>query len=545
MQNPFRAMAHFARRLAASRRGNVLILMAFSVIPLTLAGGIAVDYSRAARLQTKLNAAADAAALASVSQPMMLKTVDEANVAARNMFKAQIINLPGLIWNDNGLTIKINGGDTSVTTKRTTVVTYTAQSVNAFAGIIGMATVTIGGSSTATATAAPNIDFYLALDTSPSMALPTTQGGINLMDKVLKCAFACHSNKIEQYVAANTVGKLPTLILDNTNFAIVKGNFGTGTVNGNAITKIDANNAYVYTSATVTDTIDKTRKLADNKTLIQDVCKLSNSNKQNICVYNADGTFADSYWYALNQNLSLRVTAERGAIQDLMTLAQTYAEENNRVYRAALYTFDHANQLKTIVAQPAELSTVSAAVPSINVALVNDQAILGKNKTTTNGCPLTGCSTNPDNTYLFTSFKSILDKLSTVMPNPSGHGTDDPGDTPQAYLFMVTDGMSDEANSNNQRTRSAMLQAQIDQCNTIKSHGIKIAILYTEYTVASIQDDEHTQRDIATAAIPNIAPHLTQCASPGLMYTVSTDQSITDALQALFAKAVASARIVQ
>ncbi|PNB34542.1 hypothetical protein C1X73_38205, partial [Pseudomonas sp. FW305-130] len=79
----------------------------------------------------------------------------------------------------------------------------------------------------------------------------------------------------------------------------------------------------------------------------------------------------------------------------------------------------------------------------------------------------------------------------------------------------------------------------------IKKRGVKIAILYTEYTSASIQDDEATQRAIANAAIPNIPTALTACASPDLMYTVKTDQSISDALQSLFRKAVASARLTQ
>ena len=44
---------------------------------------------------------------------------------------------------------------------------------------------------------------------------------------------------------------------------------------------------------------------------------------------------------------------------------------------------------------------------------------------------------------------------------------------------------------------------------------------------------------------PTIAERLTDCASPGLMYTVKTDQSISEALQALFAKAIANARLNQ
>jgi Flp pilus assembly protein TadG len=503
-------LRRLARELIRDRRGNVLMLVAFSVIPVTLATGMSIDYGRAARLQTKLNAAADAAALAAVTAPMMKQDNTAAQNAALAMFKAQVSNLPGLIWNDNDLKVTISGNNAATTT-RTALVSYSAKSTNAFAGIVGMASIAIGGSSTASATAAPNIDFYLALDTSSSMALPTTSAGFTTMDNAVECAFACHSNKIEAYVGTS----IPSLILDNTKFAIIKGSFPSTGSGSNKKIIIDDKNSYIF----------------DNKTATDSKCKLSSNNSKDICVYNSDGTYADSYWYAINQGVRLRVTDERIAARDLMTLAQSYALANSRTYRAALYTFDHSTNLNTIATLSSDLSAVGTAASKIDLVTVNDWA--------GNGRPPNGTSGTE---YLFTSFKSIMDKMLNVLPAKSGKGSNDPGDTPQAFLFMVTDGMSDE-DIGSGRTRKAMQQAQIDQCTKIKGQGIKIAILYTEYTKDSIKDDEPNQRGIAEAAIPNIAPALTKCASPGLMYTVKTDQSISDALQALFTQAVASARL--
>ena len=85
-----------------------------------------------------------------------------------------------------------------------------------------------------------------------------------------------------------------------------------------------------------------------------------------------------------------------------------------------------------------------------------------------------------------------------AIPNP-GNGTDVAGDTPQAFMFLITDGMSDEYTCNasnvctSGRTRSAMQAAQLAQCTALKNRKIKIAILYTEYTYASIEDDEAGQ----------------------------------------------------
>jgi Flp pilus assembly protein TadG len=526
------------RRFTADKRGNVLMIFAFAVIPMVFATGMGIDYARAARLRTKLDAIADAAALAAVAQPQMNDPSDaDATAVAQKMFDAQADGLPGL----DGLpkvTIKIthpNG-----TTSRVAQVSYTANSLNAFGSVLKMRTIPIGGTSSATATAAPNMDFYIALDTSPSMALPTTSDGIQAMDTALNCSFACHSNKIQNYVKANQVGYLPTLILDNTHFKINKTASISGTYGGNSIYYIDSSKStFVYNN--------KTKNIASG---------CSNGSKD-ICVYNADGTFVDSYWYALNQGLSMRVTDERSAVKELMDVAASYAAVNNRVYHAGVYTFDHSTNFKTIMSMPSpsaasNLDAVKTAADKIDLVQVNDQQ--------TNGCPPTKCSTsNPDNRYLFTSFKSLLDQMAGVngqpgiLPSKSGQGSNEPGDTPQGYLFMVTDGMSDEQSSiikapgslGADRTRSEIVQAHIDQCNAIKARGFKIAILYTEYTSESIKDDEPNQRDFVTANIPDVAPALTACASPGLMYTVKTDQSISDALQALFAKAVANARLNQ
>lgn len=547
----FQTFLAFARRFAANKRGNVLMILAFAVIPMVFATGMGIDYARAARLRTKLNAIADAAALAAVSQPQMNDTSDDDAIkTAEDMFNAQAQGLEGL--EDLKLTTPVVTHPDGATSRLVTV-SYTAASVNIFGGVLKMRTIPIGGTSSATATAAPNIDFYVALDTSPSMALPTTTAGIQTMDAALNCSFACHSNKIQNYVRANTIGYLPSLILDNATFNIVKGNT-TSCGTSSSKTFIDGNCAYIYKNSSVQSTINSSLKTPDGRTY-QDVCRLSKTNSKNICVYNADGSFADSYWYALNRGLSLRVTDERNAVKDLMSLAEEYAQLNNRIYHAGVYTFDHSTDFKTIISMPSpsaasNLEAAKSAADDIDLVQVNDKQI--------NGCPQVNCSTSgPDNRYLFTSFKSLLDQMAGVngqqgiLPAQSGQGSNEPGDTPQGYLFVVTDGVSDEQSSiihapgslNADRTRSEIVQDHIDQCTKIKSHGFKIAILYTEYTAESIKDDEPQQRDFVTANLPDVAPALTACASPGLMYTVKTDESISEALQALFAKAMANARL--
>ena len=64
--------------------------------------------------------------------------------------------------------------------------------------MLGKSALPVSGVSQASAQAPPNIDFYVLLDNSPSMALPSTQAGITQMESLTTrtetggCAFACH-----------------------------------------------------------------------------------------------------------------------------------------------------------------------------------------------------------------------------------------------------------------------------------------------------------------------------------------------------------------
>jgi len=551
------------RALRADQRGNVLMIFGFSLVPMVFATGMGIDYARAMKAQTKLNAAADAAALSAVSQTMMNESNKAACDKAQAMFAAQARAIPGVTLAADAPVISMKDADgvvlkcadasdsSGASQSRTVTVAYTGTSDNIFAGILGWATLPIGGSSDTYASVAPNIDFYIALDTSPSMALPTTSAGIKTMEDNIGCAFACHSNKIENNVKSGT-GHMNKLILDNVAFALNKGDFGTGSVTEKGSCKTTNKKGqcteYYYDTYSYTVIDPSGRYVFDNKPYKSGTpssCNVSNLDK---CVYNGSpttqGQFADSYWYALNKGLTLRVTDERFAVRDLMDLAVSYAVDNEADYRAALYTFDHSTNLKEIAPLSDNLTGsggVKDLTSGIDLVVVNDKA--------GNGRPPNGASGSE---YLFTSFQSILRAFSPggtyPIPNP-GLGTKTSGDKPQAFLFMVTDGMSDE-NIGSGRTRAAMQQAQIEQCTALKARKIKIAILYTEYTYESIKSDEPGQREIARKAIQgdgqkSIAQALTECASPGLMYTVKTDESISNALQSLFSKALAAARIVR
>jgi Flp pilus assembly protein TadG len=194
------------RRFSRDRRGNVALIFALSMIPCVFLVGMGLDFTSATQKRVQLNAAADAAALAAVTPSMMTQSTTAAQTAATNAFNAVASNMA----NVTSVTPTITVNDVSVT--RTVSVTYTANSTNAFPNVLKLLTGTsqtnwaISGSSTSTATTAPNIDFYLLLDNSPSMNIAATSAGITTMVANTSaqggCAFACH----ESNPAADNLG---------------------------------------------------------------------------------------------------------------------------------------------------------------------------------------------------------------------------------------------------------------------------------------------------------------------------------------------------
>jgi Flp pilus assembly protein TadG len=180
------------RRFFGDPKGNVAIIFAFSLMPIALLTGMGIDYTVATQKKAQLDSAADAAALAAVTPAMMAQPPSASITAATNMFNSQAAisgtngaASPSVTAVDNGLT-------------RTVTVNYTAASKNAFSGVLGQQNWALAGSSQATSSVAPNIDFYLLLDNSPSMAIAATTAGINTMvtntSKQGGCAFACHES---------------------------------------------------------------------------------------------------------------------------------------------------------------------------------------------------------------------------------------------------------------------------------------------------------------------------------------------------------------
>ena len=446
---------------------------------LVFAGGAAVDYGRAAQIHTKLNAAADAAALAALTPAMLQQSTAVAQTAAENMFKGLTESIPGLTANAMRVTVTVTAGATTLT--RNVSVSYSSSVDTIFAQVLHTPTLPVSGVSEASAQAPPNIDFYVLLDNSPSMALPSTAAGITQMQNLTTkeitggCAFACHQ--------AST----------------------------NANSDTEGNPCTDGTTPTLSSPPPST------------------TSGSNYCA-TRHGTQIDNYALARQNSITLRLDELNSGVSTLLQTASTTSQSTLFAtppkYRFSLYSMDSLwqiglNQLMALTSNYTSGWTSASANFGVMEMYSNN-----------NDCANSGCSssTSTPGGDVATNYDDSLGKLSqtSYIPNP-GNGTNQPGDTPQEVLFIVTDGVEDEQSGgrlqqaiNDLGSAPGGNSSSTNWCTTIKNRGIKIAILYTDYL--AVPANSWYESWIAPIQ-SDIGPALQACATPGLFYDAGLDSS--------------------
>lgn len=462
-----------------ARGGNVAILFALSLIPLLFAAVFALDYGTAARIKTQLQAAADSAILAGTTPAMMSQSYATATAAVIRQFKGQASLIKGFTY--SGLPT-ITGQDQpngSSSTVRTIKLVYNATIPNSFGKLYGVTNTTFSVTSAESATTAPNIDFYLLLDNSPSMELPATQAGIDKMNS-FGCALACHETDL-------TDGEYST-------------------------------------------------------------------------PYPGWGS-QDSYTYAENNGITLRIDNVRNAASSLATTARDTMAGNNATYRLAAYAFNYGvTTLQSLITTTsANVTTFQAGVNSMTPPLMDSNSNLAGNQSYTYPVSSTSYQTvmlgsSPlYNNDAMTDIGMAMTKLNAIMPTP-GNGTNATGDKPKEVLMIVTDGVNDanllsgsscstSYNWGYSNSYGSFFRCQspinTTMCTTIKNRNILIAVLYTTYF--PVPSNSWYQSTVAPF-ISQVPTNLQNCASnASLYYEVQTGGDITAAMKTLFANAVYSA----
>jgi len=226
-------LALVVRRLLPESRGNVAITVAVLLTPLVLAVGMSTDYTLARARQDRLNGIADTAALAAVTPTMMNQTTATAQAAALAVIRSGVATVPNVTYNASDITVTVNDTTNGTNVTRVATVNFAAASTTVFSSILGINSLSVTGSSSAKSSVSPKIDFYMLLDTSPSMAIAATTSGIATMVSNTAsqggCAFACHETNpasdnlgnpggIDNYQLARNLGV--TLRIDLVNSAV-------------------------------------------------------------------------------------------------------------------------------------------------------------------------------------------------------------------------------------------------------------------------------------------------------------------------------------
>ncbi len=478
-------------RLLRSRGGNISMMYALVAPALVFGGGAAIDYGRAAQIHTKLNAAADAAALAALTPAMLQQSATVAQAAANSMFMGLADGVSGLTANATQVTVTVATGATPLV--RNVQVSYSTSVNTIFAQVLGVSQLPVQGSSQASAQMPPNIDFYVLLDNSPSMALPATQAGITQMQNLtLKqatggCAFACHQ------ASTNNGDTAGNPCADGT----------APTLNSSMQTASPASSA-VY------------------------------------CNVNKHGAQIDDYQLARNNSITLRLDKLNSGVSTLLQTASSTAQSSQfstpPKYRFSIYSMDTLWSIG--------LNQLMALTTNYTANWTTDSANFGVMEmySNNNDCANAACSssTTAPGGDVATSYDDSLGKLSqsSYVPNP-GNGSNQAGDTPQEVLFIVTDGVEDEE-SGGSRLQQAINDLgnapggnsnSTNWCTTIKNRGIKIAILYTDYL--AVPANSWYESWVAPVQ-SDIGPALEACATPGLFYDAAIGSDLGQALAALF-----------
>lgn len=536
---------------SANKRGNVAVISALACLPMVAAIGCVIDYTDASMIRTKLQAAADAAALATVSVNSSVVTtaknmgssgtVSGGSTFATNFFNANLSTTPENVGYTNltpTSTVSLSG--TTMTAK----VSFTAQVPTYFMGVMGVSNINISGSSTASYSLPTYIDFYLMIDVSGSMSMPSTAAEQARLMAVNPdnlqgnpgypqgCQFACH------FAAQGACGQTSS------------SNPYQGPIPAAGSTTNPGSGGYCQGFII--------SRLGTTQTSYASGNNIDNGN-----TVNWTGTQVSSCPTAGTTScIQLRADAVGYAVTTLLSTAAA-AEQVTNQYEIGLYPFIEylygCTSITPCSASNAYFSLTSNLTATGSGSINNAAANLASLLDTGNNSNLGSGGTHFENA--FASMNSLISSVGT--------GTSQTNALP--YVFIITDGSQDyqtqwsgnwsASNGTNSWSSTANIPYQnsstvmpgispndepnsTNYCTKLKNRGITIAILYIPYqTISDASTIFNDEDGYANNNIPNIPTALQSCASTNFFYTADTPADINSALLSMFQQAVSTAHI--
>lgn len=542
-----------------SRRGNVAIITGLTAIPLVSAIGCAIDYSYASMIKTKLQAAADAATLATVSNnsPIVTTakgmsasgTVNGGSAYALNYFQADTAGFSGVT---NTETVTRTG------TTVTATVTFSYSVPTFFMKVVGFNNVTVSGSSTASFTLPTYINFYMMLDVSGSMSFPSTPAeqarlmAVNPDNNLGNpgypqgCQFACHfSAQGACAQTGNPVHQGPIPAVDHSYGTYIPNPSPGGYCQGFKITRLGT------TPASFTSGTNSTNGGNVNWTNTP-VSSCPTAGTTACIQLQADAVGAGVnalFTQALAREAQTGISNEFqiGLFPFIRWLCTSSAGSSNSCSFGLTSSISSGSAIQTFAANLANLLDTGQdptlgsggthfenALPEMNTFITS----VGTGTSSNNALPYVFIVTDGSQDYQYQS--------------GGGWGSENwSASTNVPYQNSATTIPQNPASPNNRNDQTGGPNAT-DWCGTMKARGITIAILYIPYQpiadASTIFDDEdgYANTNVGYPSGTDYIPlALQSCASPNFFYTATSPAAISQQLQNMFNQVVSTAHIAQ
>ena len=537
-----RALHRLLSRFRRDQSANIAMIFALTLVPLISAIGCAVDYSLAARMKAKLQSAADGAAVAAISQKSP-GFIAASAMSGDGSVTAGVTDANKVFdGNMNQVTSGLNNLSrvstvTKTGIKLTSLVTFSADVPVTFMKVVGFQKLTVTGNSSASASLPPYLDFYLTLDVSGSMGLPSTTTEAarlqflnpdNYKQYPTGCTLACHFTQQNGACTDSGTQGYPT----------------NGYCLGYAISRVSpsafANKLVLQSPQGTYPYINKDQNNVNHTTLVYNkYYQLPSTITSPTSLYAAVPPVANCPTPGTDNCIQLRLDAVGYAVNQLFITANSSMKVTNQ-FRIGLYPFI-TTLYDTYFPLTSSINGSSTNSSTINYAAANLASLLDTNQNSNLGSG-------------GTHIDAALDKLNKTVITSVGDGSTSTNTQP--YVFLVTDGAQDPQQkgvpngswSGSNHATTLDLQntlTTVPTCEALKKRGIIVSVLYIPYQVinpvnTSFAGDED---DYANWNIPYIQKSLEKCASPGFFYTANTPADITASLNAMFNHALITAHI--
>jgi Flp pilus assembly protein TadG len=532
-----RSLYRRCRGLGRDKRGNAAIIFALTAVPLIALTGLGVDYYTGLSYKARLDAAADAAALAAINatkayvganpQSQSGATISAAALTTGQTQGGQAFNAnagaSGLLVPQSALQVTVVQNATNPLVIDATV-QYAANVPTNFGGLVGVKTFNVGGTSKASMELGAYQDFYLVLDTSASMGLPTAA--------------------IDQQTLANGLAGLGYTPLNQMPQGAHNDPFNPGS----------PDNVYYRSWNTATKKYD--------------------GPYPNGCMFACHYSGQQSFGFAQANNIQLRIDALAGAVLNLLNYAmQPGVAMFPNQYRIGVYPFIvdavqavplsyvNSSQTAMFTPQPVPLPTSDPQINSWLFPLGPVPRDAPFKQANTYATPFATTYLDSGSAGAIGGGGTHFEHLWTDFQNNnwlqgSGVGT---SSSPQGFIFLVTDGVDNnqicEPSCNGSTPQLPPTSPTTsDFCQSAKNAGYTVAVLLIPYVPIANpttfgNNEDNNVNQYASGTPSQIETRMQACATGGatggFYAEANSSQDITNAIQGLFRKATQQARLTQ